>query len=104
MNTFSRIVVQCNINHSVNSANPDDGTEEAPEMKSRPNFEVDIVKSDGTTLSFSCGFIHEHDMDQEAAKQEGYGNQLVIIYYLLSHIELYKVGMSSQKLGLRFLK
>lgn len=64
----------------MDSANPDDGSEEAPEMKSRPNFEVDIVKADGTTLSFSCGFIHQHDMEQEAAKEEGFGNWLIILY------------------------
>ena len=29
-----------NVNHTVDSAEPDDGTEEAPEMKSKPNFEV----------------------------------------------------------------
>ena len=42
-----------NVNHTVDSAEPDDGTQEAPEMKSKPNFEIDIVKSSGKTLSFS---------------------------------------------------
>ena len=46
-----------NVNHTVDSAEPDDGSEEAPEMKSRPNFEVDIVKTGGKTLSFSCSFL-----------------------------------------------
>ena len=31
---------------------------QAPEMLSRPNFEVDIVKSSGKTLSFTCSYLH----------------------------------------------
>ena len=54
---YYRIVVSCNVNHSVDSAEPDDGSQEAPEMRSLPNFEVDIVKGDGRTLSFSCSFV-----------------------------------------------
>ena len=54
---FSRIVVTLNVNHTVDSSEPDDGTEEAPEMKSMPNFEVDIAKDDGRTLSFSCSYL-----------------------------------------------
>ena len=46
-----------NVNHTVDSSEPDDGSQEAPEMKSMPNFEVDIVKSNGKTLSFSCQYI-----------------------------------------------
>jgi len=47
-----KIVVTLNVNHTVDSAEPDDGSEEAPEMKSMPNFEVDIAKSDGRTIIF----------------------------------------------------
>ena len=57
----SRIVVTLNVNHTVDSSEPDDGSEEAPEMKSMPNFEVDIVKSDGRTLSFSCSYLSPDD-------------------------------------------
>ncbi len=57
MHGDEKIVVSLNVNHSVDSAEPDDGSEEAPEMKSMPNFEIDIVKKDGRTLSFSCSFI-----------------------------------------------
>jgi len=57
-----KIVVSMNVNHTVDSAEPDDGTEEAPEMKSKPNFEIDIVKSNGKTLSFSCSFVPPPDM------------------------------------------
>jgi len=52
-----KIVVTLNVNHTVDSSEPDDGTEEAPEMKSMPNFEVDIAKDDGRTLSFSCSYL-----------------------------------------------
>ena len=69
---FSRIVVSLNVNHTVDSAEPDDGTQEAPEMKSKPNFEVDIIKPDGKTLSFSCSYIVEHD--EQGSQEEGFGN------------------------------
>jgi len=52
-----KIVVTLNVNHTVDSSEPDEGTEEAPEMKSMPNFEVDIAKGDGRTLSFSCSYL-----------------------------------------------
>jgi len=52
-----KVVISLNVNHTVDSAEPDDGTGEAPEMLSRPNFEVDIVKNNGNTLSFSCSYI-----------------------------------------------
>ena len=34
-------------------------------MMSRPNFEVDIVKSNGKTLSFTCTYVHPEEMAQE---------------------------------------
>jgi len=64
-----KVVVSANVNHSVDSAEPDDGTGEAPEMLSRPNFEVDIVKSNGKTLSFSCSYISP-DAAPEEKEQE----------------------------------
>ena len=54
---YFRVIVSLNVNHTVDSSEPDDGSQEAPEMKSMPNFEVDIVKSNGKTLSFSCQYI-----------------------------------------------
>jgi len=73
-----KVVVTANVNHSVDSAEPDDGTGEAPEMLSRPNFEVDIVKANGRTLSFSCSFLspdeapegQEQEFDDEFAIDE----------------------------------
>lgn len=64
-----RIVVTLNVNHTVDSAEPDDGSEEAPEMKSTPNFEVDIVKKDGRTLSFSCSFITPEEQAGQGEEQ-----------------------------------
>lgn len=64
------MVVQLNVNHTVDSAEPDDGSQEAPEMKSRPNFEVDIVKSDGKTLSFSCSYIYNEEQSQGSQGEE----------------------------------
>ena len=64
-----------NVNHTVDSAEPDDGSEEAPEMKSRPNFEVDIVKTGGKTLSFSCSFTPPPDPadPQAGSSEEAFG-------------------------------
>ncbi len=69
---LSRIEIHLNVNHSVDSAEPDDGSEAAPEMKCKPNFEVDIVKG-GKTLSFTCSYVHEYDSDSTEAKEQGYG-------------------------------
>ncbi|XP_023331539.1 complement component 1 Q subcomponent-binding protein, mitochondrial [Eurytemora carolleeae] len=65
-----KIIVSLNVNHTVDSAEPDDGTGEAPEMMSRPNFEVDIVKSNGKTLSFTCTYVHPEEMAQEGEGPE----------------------------------
>lgn len=66
-----KIIVSLNVNHTVDSAEPDDGTAtEAPEMMSRPNFEVDIVKSNGRTLSFTCTYVHPDEMPQDGEGQE----------------------------------
>merc|ERR1719323_1537198 len=45
-----QVMITLNVNHTVDSAQPDDGTEEAPEMLSKPNFEVDLIKPGGKTL------------------------------------------------------
>ena len=39
-------------------------------MLSRPNFEVDIVKSNGKTLSFTCNYLHPEEL-----QQDGEGNE-----------------------------
>ncbi len=46
-------------------------------MKSKPNFEVDLVKG-GRTLSFSCSYIYEHDGPEKAAQEEGYDDVFAI--------------------------
>jgi len=65
-----KIVVTLNVNHTVDSSEPDDGSEEAPEMKSMPNFEVDIVKSDGRTLSFSCSYLSPDDEPPSSQEEQ----------------------------------
>jgi len=65
-----KIIVSLNVNHTVDSAVPDDGTGEAPEMLSRPNFEVDIVKPNGRTLSFTCAYVHPEEMEGEGQQQD----------------------------------
>ena len=74
----SRVVVTLNVNHTVDSAEPDDGTEEAPEMKSQPNFEVDIVKSDGKTLSFSCSYIGQEEPAPGSSNEEQFDDAFAI--------------------------
>lgn len=58
-----KIIISFNVNHTVDTE--DDGTEpdmsgsekpEMGEMRSKPTFEVDIVKGK-TTLSFTCSFL-----------------------------------------------
>ena len=69
-----------NVNHTVDSAEPDDGSEESPEMKSKPNFEVDIIKPNGKTLSFSCSFVQPPDMADAQGEQqpeEAFGKCLI---------------------------
>jgi len=65
-----KVMVTLNVNHTVDSAEPDDGSEEAPEMLSRPNFEVDLIKKGGKTLSFSCSYAGQED-GQEESQEEG---------------------------------
>merc|ERR1719348_2925724 len=65
-----KVMVTLNVNHTVDSAEPDDGTEEAPEMLSRPNFEVDLIKSGGKTLSFSCSYVGPEE-NAEGGQDEG---------------------------------
>jgi len=56
-----KIVVSLNVNHTVDSQEPHEEGQEPPEMKSYPNFEIDLVKANGKTLSFSCSFIKPED-------------------------------------------
>ena len=77
-----------NVNHTVDSAEPDDGSEEAPEMKSRPNFEVDIVKTGGKTLSFSCSFTPPPDPadPQAGSSEEAFGK--LVKYAIFQYIKM----------------
>merc|ERR1711893_463142 len=71
----------------------DDGTEEAPEMKSKPNFEVDIVKANGKTLSFSCSYIPEHEgASAEQMQQEGYED-----VFAIDEVTMYEGDSYSEK-------
>jgi len=56
-----KVMITLNVNHTVDSAEPDDGSEEAPEMLSRPTFEVDIIKAGGKTLSFTCSYTQPEE-------------------------------------------
>jgi len=66
-----KVMVTLNVNHTVDSAEPDDGSEEAPEMLSRPNFEVDLIKKGGKTLSFSCSYVSPEESQEGGAQEEG---------------------------------
>merc|ERR1719273_2454217 len=65
-----QVMVTLNVNHTVDSAQPDDGSEEAPEMLSRPNFEVDLIKPGGKTLSFTCSYVYP-EANAEPDQEEG---------------------------------
>lgn len=72
-NAGEKILVKFNVNHTVDSEeSPEieedtEGKAELGEMKSKPTFEVDIVRG-GTTLSFTCSFL------QGAPAEGEYGN------------------------------
>ena len=38
-------------------------------MKSYPNFEIDLVKSSGKTLSFSCSFIKPDENPPQSGEE-----------------------------------
>uniref|UniRef100_A0A0K2TXM2 Complement component 1 Q subcomponent-binding protein, mitochondrial n=1 Tax=Lepeophtheirus salmonis TaxID=72036 RepID=A0A0K2TXM2_LEPSM len=66
-----RIEITLNVNHTVDSAVPDDGSQEAPEMKSKPNFEVDLIKENGKrVLSFSCSYVPDTEMESTVSQSE----------------------------------
>jgi len=66
------VMITLNVNHTVDSAAPDDGTGEAPEMLSKPTFEVDLIKPGGKTLSFTCSYVQdeEHPEGQEPDEED----------------------------------
>lgn len=69
-NDKERIVISFNVNHTVDAddeaeVDPNMEKENFAEMKSSPQFEVDIVR-DGKTMSFTCSFLHEQ------SEEEGY--------------------------------
>jgi len=66
-----KVMITLNVNHTVDSAEPDDGTEEAPEMLSTPHFEIDLIKKGGETLSFSCSYISPDDHPESNNQEEG---------------------------------
>jgi len=66
-----QVMITLNVNHTVDSAQPDDGTEEAPEMLSKPNFEVDLIKPGGKTLSFSCSYVYPENNPEAGQQEEG---------------------------------
>jgi len=44
---------------------------QAPEMLSRPNFEVDLIKPGGKTISFTCSYVNPEETGEEANQEEG---------------------------------
>ena len=64
-----KVMITLNVNHTVDSAEPDEGTGEAPEMLSKPTFEVDLIKPGGKTLSFTCSYT-QMEMDPEGEPEE----------------------------------
>lgn len=60
-----KVMITLNVNHTVDSAVPDDGEGEAPEMLSKPTFEVDVIKPGGKTLSFTCSYTSDEEHPEE---------------------------------------
>lgn len=74
-NDKEKIVISFNINHTVDSEDEpeveDDGQGKAQlgEMKSKPNFEIDIVRGK-KTLSFTCSFLQGAPAEGEYSKND----------------------------------
>lgn len=78
-NDKEKIVISFNVNHTVDAnEEPEiDPTMDKPnfaEMKSTPQFEVDIVKG-GKTLSFTCSFINNEESEEGEYSTFGLYNQ-----------------------------
>jgi len=65
-----KVVITLNVNHTVDSAEPDDGSQEAPEMLSKPAFEVDLIKAGGKTVSFSCSYTKDEEHPEAGGQEE----------------------------------
>lgn len=77
-----RIVISFNINHTVDTEEEPEITPTADkpdfgEMKSKPTFEVDIVKG-SKTLSFTCSFLQ--GVAQEGEYNDVFGIDELTIY------------------------
>ncbi|KAH8376141.1 hypothetical protein KR200_001837 [Drosophila serrata] len=64
-----KVVISLNVNHSVDSEeepeiNPNADKPNLGEMRSKPQFEVDIIKGN-TTLSFTCSFLQGEAQEGE---------------------------------------
>lgn len=67
-----RIVINFNVNHTVDTeeepeVDPTADKAEVGEMRSKPRFEVDIIKGD-TTLSFTCSYLMDPPQEGEYSK------------------------------------
>ena len=86
--SFFRIEITVNVNHSVDAdineaeINPKADNVPAPEMKSKPHFEVKLIKGSVTTR-FACSFVVDGaEADEEAP------SKLLKYYYCNLHREL----------------
>lgn len=69
---FFSIVINFNVNHTVDTEeepeiDPSADKPDLGEMRSKPQFEVDIVKGN-TTLSFTCSFLQGTPQEGEYSK------------------------------------
>lgn len=71
-----KIKISFNVNHTVDADEEEAELEtqsdkqDFAEMKSRPTFEVDLIRK-GTTLSFTCSFLNGSGQEGEA-EAEGF--------------------------------
>lgn len=76
-----KIKISFNVNHTVDAdeeAELDTQSEKQDfaEMKSRPTFEVDLIRK-GTTLSFTCSFLSGPGQEGEA-EAEGFSEFICV--------------------------
>lgn len=77
-----KIVINFNVNHTVdaeeeNESDPRSANQNIAEMRSKPQFEIDIIKGQ-TTLSFTCSFLQ--GTPQEGEYNDVFGIDELTIY------------------------
>ncbi|XP_063969199.1 complement component 1 Q subcomponent-binding protein, mitochondrial-like [Lytechinus pictus] len=91
-----RITVRLNINHSVEMEEGDEqGQDVAPEMRSYPDFNVEVSKGGPNSLRISCAFQRDDVLDDQGVDQEANGDDEL---FLIDEVLFAKEGVLTDNL------